>query len=58
MADLVIAVDVGSSSARAGVFDAGGRLLARAEVPFATPHPETDHAGHRGSCSLALQPDA
>jgi FGGY-family pentulose kinase len=46
MPDLVIAVDVGSSSARAGVFDKQGLLLARAETPFATAHPQPDHAEH------------
>ncbi|WP_439924242.1 FGGY-family carbohydrate kinase [Nitrobacter sp. JJSN] len=46
MPDLVIAVDVGSSSARAGVFDERGVLLARAAAPFATAHPQTDHAEH------------
>ncbi|WP_319797481.1 FGGY-family carbohydrate kinase [Nitrobacter sp.] len=46
MRDLVIAVDVGSSSARAGVFDKRGVLLARAEAPFSTAHPLPDHAEH------------
>ena len=46
MRDLVIAADVGSSSARAGVFDKRGVLLARAEAPFSTAHPLPDHAEH------------
>ena len=44
--DLVVAVDVGSASARAGVFDAGGLRLARAEHPFAVNRPLPDHAEH------------
>jgi FGGY-family pentulose kinase len=43
---VVVAVDVGSSSARAGVFTAGGALLGRAEHPFATSRPLPDHAEH------------
>jgi FGGY-family pentulose kinase len=46
MPDLVIAVDVGSSSARAGVFDKRGLLLARAEAPFTAAYPQPDHAEH------------
>jgi FGGY-family pentulose kinase len=42
----VVAVDVGSSAARAGVFDASGRLLARASHPFETGRPVPDHAEH------------
>jgi ribulose kinase len=36
---LVAAIDVGTASARAGLFDATGRLLGRAEVPLETGHP-------------------
>jgi len=43
---VVIAVDVGSTSARAGVFDANGRRLARAEHGFAVNRPQTGHAEH------------
>jgi ribulose kinase len=43
----VIAVDVGSTSARAGIFDAAGNRLARAEHPFAVGKPLSDHAEHR-----------
>lgn len=45
-ADLVMAVDVGSTSARAGIFDADGRLLARASHGFAVHRPAPDHAEH------------
>src|SRR5215204_5333977 len=34
-ASFLAAVDVGSTSARAGIFDAGGKRLARAEQPLA-----------------------
>jgi ribulose kinase len=46
MRELVIAVDVGSSSARAGVFDVRGLLLTHADASFATGHPQTDQAEH------------
>jgi FGGY-family pentulose kinase len=42
----VVAVDVGSTSARAGVFDARGHRLARAEHAFAVERPLPDHAEH------------
>jgi FGGY-family pentulose kinase len=43
---VVIGVDVGSTSARAGVFDANGARLARTEHGFAVGRPQTDHAEH------------
>src|SRR5437588_826925 len=43
---VVLAVDVGSTSARTGLFDASGTRLARAEHPFSTQRPATDHAEH------------
>lgn len=43
---LVVAVDVGSSSARAGLFDASGRCLGRAVAPFTTARPLPHHAEH------------
>lgn len=46
MPSLVAAVDVGSSNARAGLFDLHGHLIRRAEAPFATAHPMTNHAEH------------
>ena len=44
--DLVMAVDVGSTTARAGLFDPAGRCLARATAPFATHRPQIDHVEH------------
>lgn len=44
MRDLVIAVDVGTGSARAGVIDREGHLLGRAEKPIAMNRPENDFA--------------
>jgi FGGY-family pentulose kinase len=42
----VIAVDVGSTSARAAIFDERGVRLARAEHHFAVARPLPDHAEH------------
>lgn len=46
MRDLVVGVDVGTGSARAGVLDRSGRLLGRAEIPIEMHQPETNHAEH------------
>lgn len=46
MRDLVVSVDVGTGSARAGVLDRAGRLLSRAEQPIAINRPLPDHAEH------------
>lgn len=43
-ARLLVAVDVGTSSARAGVADATGALLARAEHPIRMHRPDANHA--------------
>ncbi|MBM3598648.1 MAG: FGGY-family carbohydrate kinase [Alphaproteobacteria bacterium] len=42
----VVAVDVGSASARAGVFDGTGRMLARATASILINRPQADHAEH------------
>ena len=41
---VVMAVDVGTGSARAGLFDAGGRMLARDSRPIAINRPAQGHA--------------
>ncbi|HVK91924.1 MAG TPA: FGGY family carbohydrate kinase, partial [Mycoplana sp.] len=46
MRDLIVAVDVGTGSARAGVFDRNGAMLARAEHPIAMERPRENHAEH------------
>ncbi len=43
---LLCAVDVGTGSARAGIFDKSGRLLGRAERPIAMNRPISGHAEH------------
>lgn len=42
--ELVAAVDVGTGSARAGIFDRAGRMLGRAEAPITTHSPAENHA--------------
>ncbi|WP_439616030.1 FGGY-family carbohydrate kinase [Shinella sp.] len=46
MRDLIVAVDIGTGSARAGVFDRSGTLLGRSEHPIAMRRPSPDHAEH------------
>ncbi|MGI9435245.1 MAG: FGGY-family carbohydrate kinase [Geminicoccaceae bacterium] len=59
MSDLVMAIDVGTASARAGVFDRRGCLLGRAEFPIRMNRPEANFAEHdsediwRSVCSAA-----
>lgn len=42
----LIAVDIGTGSARAGLFDLSGRLRAKAACPIALHRPTPDHAEH------------
>lgn len=46
MRDHVVAVDIGTASARAGVFDREGRSLAKAKHPIAMQRPRENHAEH------------
>ena len=46
MRDHVVAVDIGTASARAGVFDRDGRLLARTKHPIVMQRPRENHAEH------------
>ncbi|MFJ6325082.1 MULTISPECIES: FGGY-family carbohydrate kinase [unclassified Rhizobium] len=46
MRDHVVAVDIGTGSARAGVFTAGGSLLAKSEHPILMHRPRENHAEH------------
>ncbi len=46
MRDLIVAVDIGTGSARAGVFDRNGALFGRSEHPIAMRRPSADHAEH------------
>jgi ribulose kinase len=44
---LLLAIDVGTLSARAGLFDASGRLIAARSRAFALMRPEEHHAVYR-----------
>lgn len=46
MRDHLVAVDIGTTSARAGVFDSGGRMLAKAKHPIRMFRPNENHAEH------------
>lgn len=46
MRDHLVAVDIGTGSARAGVFDCDGRLLAKAKHPILMFRPKENHAEH------------
>lgn len=46
MRDHLVAVDIGTGSARAGVFDRNGHLLAKAKHPILMFRPKENHAEH------------
>jgi FGGY-family pentulose kinase len=49
MTKLIAAVDVGTRSARAGILDTSGRMLARQEHPIDIHQPKVNHAEHDSS---------
>lgn len=46
MREHLVAVDIGTTSARAGIFDPAGRLLAKAKHPIRMFQPKPNHAEH------------
>lgn len=46
MGELIVGVDVGTGSARAGVLNRDGALLGRAETPIDMHQPRTNHSEH------------
>lgn len=46
MEKYVCAIDVGTGSARAGIFDRSGKVFGRAEHPILMNRPKADHAEH------------
>ena len=58
MRDLLVAVDVGTGSARAGVVSARGALLARAERPIDMHRPDANHADPRFTTRSGAPPPA
>ena len=58
MPELILALDVGTTSTRAMLTEAGGRVLASAARPIATSHPGPDRAEQDAETVLAATLDA